>query len=232
MGGASASGLHDLAQAVCSRQASCCAGNQTLEACVSGFTGSFAPIFTLPGIAVDPQKLAACLAAYAGASCDTASAYGGEIPFVVLCPGLYAGTLADGAACGGTSTVEKLYGGNQCQSGSCSGGKCAAPASEGAVCSSSAGCVAGTTCYQGTCLAVAQEGQDCSQKGLCDAGLDCVPGSGVPAMTCVKPTIVKEGEDCGPGRECELGKGLCVCPAGSNGSCPSQVCGRASYCKP
>lgn len=214
-----------LAAAVCARQAACCPGNTETEAnCKSSIERTFAPAFTLAGIAVDSAAIARCAEHINAMSCDEAANYAGRPPIGRVCERFYHGTLAIGATCGGATILEKFFEDDQCESGACAMGKCVARPNTGESCTD-APCKDGLQCFQGQCIEPKQLNEDCSQLGFCAEPNACF---GSP-MTCQAPRSINPGEECAVDGRCSLGDEECYCPLGQEG-CGIGSCGNRSRC--
>jgi Cys-rich repeat protein len=102
--------------------------------------------------------------------------------------------------------------GDQCRSGYCSAGICAARPI-GSACTSSGDCAAGLICRQATCTA------SCAGDSSCPVGMVCVDA------VCQKPAACAEDADCPAGQMCS--GAICKVPSAcdTNNACAvGQVC--------
>jgi hypothetical protein len=175
---------NDAANALCTRYQACAPAFITIaygtpDLCSTRVAASLVPGIGANGSTVTPDQLEACAAAIPGTSC--ADVLGRNLP--AQCK--YAGTLADGTACGGDS---------QCMNQRCkvapneTCGTCTSPAAAGAVCAVDDDCQNGLKCVNTACVKFGAMGDTCDDSHPCNATLGCVMG------TCNKPL--------GPGGDC------------------------------
>ncbi len=189
-----------VAQAICERSAECspfiAAAYGDTAGCVTVQSQEIARQLSLPGVTVTQSDLDACATAARAKSCAEIFAN------AALASCKHAGTLADGATCGGNA---------QCISNGCARaddnatcGKCAARGVAGAKCTSNDECSDGFVCNDDqVCAALRKLGESCAST-KCSYGLACSDGKCVTALGENAACTRSNGSDA-----CDLiGKGL------------------------
>ncbi|MFY0539112.1 hypothetical protein [Nannocystis pusilla] len=203
----------DLMHEACERQVAC--GHAIVNNNPGGVDACLAEqrcetvgeLLDLPNVELDPDAVAACIAALEAASCGELVARGLEID--PGCSQYLAGTLGEGEACRG-GTVSDCAPGLSCVSedGACPGTCVAqpAPCSEGS-CGADAFCT-----FDGTCEPRAALGEACDEAKIEFDNLSdraCAAGSHCEDSVCVADLGV--GAPCGGLDVHACGDGACVC---------------------